>query len=73
MYKILVQKFGQNEKLKQELLKYKNYQFIEASPYDRIWGIGLSEDNDLILDESNWNGLNLLGKSITKVCNEFNK
>lgn len=73
MYRILLEKFSQNEELKTELLKYKGYEFVEASPYDKIWGIGLREDNDLILDKSNWRGQNLLGKCLTKVCNELSK
>lgn len=35
--------------------------FVEASPYDKIWGVGLSEDDPRILDSSNWRGQNLLG------------
>jgi predicted NAD-dependent protein-ADP-ribosyltransferase YbiA (DUF1768 family) len=31
---------------------------------DKIYGVGLSEDNDLILDEKNWRGQNLLGKTL---------
>ena len=54
------------------MIKYKNYQFVEASPIDRIWGIGLHEDNELIKDETNWRGQNLLGKALTKVCNQIN-
>lgn len=73
MYRILLEKFSQNQDFKKELLKYKDYDFVEASPYDRIWGIGLREDNDLVLDESNWRGLNLLGKCLTRVCNELSK
>lgn len=69
MYLILLEKFRQNEKLKNEILKYYGYEFVEASINDRIWGVGLSEDNDLILDKSNWKGLNLLGNSLIKVCN----
>ena len=68
MFRILLEKFDQNKDFKDELLKYTDYEFVEASPYDRIWGIGLEEDNDLILDEDNWKGENLLGKAITKVC-----
>ena len=33
---------------------------------DKIWGIGLHYNDDKVLDESNWNGQNLLGKCIMK-------
>lgn len=72
MINILLAKFTSNNKLKNVMIKYKNYQFVEASPFDRIWGIGLHEDNELIKDETNWRGQNLLGKALTKVCNQIN-
>jgi ribA/ribD-fused uncharacterized protein len=60
-------KFAQNESLKSELLKTENRIIVEASPFDKIWGVGLDEENPLILDEKNWQGLNLLGKCLMKV------
>ena len=68
MVDILYCKFSQNEKLKNKMLQYKDYNFVEASPYDIIWGIGLHEDDNLILNENNWRGQNLLGKCLDKVC-----
>ena len=38
-------------------------EFVEASPYDRIWGIGYSE-KDALENIPYW-GENLLGKIIT--------
>jgi hypothetical protein len=40
---------------------------VEASPIDNIWGVGLAADDPRILDEKNWTGRNLLGKSIMDV------
>lgn len=37
--------------------------FVEASPWDKIWGVGLKEDDPKIDDPINWRGLNLLGKA----------
>ena len=47
--------------------------FVEASPYDKIWGVGLYETDDRILDEKNWLGENLLGKAITEVRDYFKR
>lgn len=64
-------KFSQNPSLKDELLKYKGRQFVEASPVDLIYGVGLHWQDDLILNEANWKGDNLLGKCLTEVCEGF--
>lgn len=60
-------KFSQNEDIKKELLNSGEKIFVEASPYDKIYGVGLKYDNNLILDEKNWLGDNLLGKALMKV------
>jgi len=64
-----VEKFTQNEYLKKKLLETGTKMLVEASPYDTIWGIGLGEADDAILDEKNWKGLNLLGKALMDVRN----
>lgn len=61
------EKFTQNQDLKKELLETGNLTFVEASPYDKIWGIGMRENAPGIEDEKNWQGRNLLGKAITEV------
>lgn len=73
MMKAITYKFSQNEDLKKELLKYSGKTFVEASPYDKKWGIGLAENNPLILDKSNWKGKNLLGECLTNLCSILNK
>lgn len=60
-------KFFQNENLKKELLDSGDKIIVEASPYDKIWGVGLMEDNPLILNDKNWQGENLLGKALMDV------
>ena len=55
-----------NPELKEILLATGDHIIVEASPYDRIWGVGLSEEND-DLYKGNWNGQNLLGKALMEV------
>ena len=51
-----------------------NTVFVEASPFDRIWGIGLADDGTTDLTKpSNWQGLNKLGFAITEVFQELVK
>jgi len=57
-------KFSQNPELKIALLMLKDWEFVEASPYDKIWGVGLAEDNPDIFYPEKWQGQNLLGKAI---------
>lgn len=60
-------KFSQNKDLLNDLKKYKDKIFVEASPEDKIWGIGLHYGDDRVLDEKQWKGQNLLGKAINDV------
>lgn len=60
-------KFTQNEKLKQALLNTKETTLVEASPYDKIWGIGLSEKDLQASNRSTWKGQNLLGEILTEL------
>jgi ribA/ribD-fused uncharacterized protein len=64
-------KFRQNADLKEQMLLTKNKIFVEASPLDSIWGIGLAEDAEGIDDPSYWLGLNLLGQALTLVKNQL--
>lgn len=60
-------KFSQHEDLKERLLATGNKILAEASPYDLIWGIGFRANHNLVLDESNWKGQNLLGEILMSV------
>jgi len=60
-------KFTQNQSLKEKLFLTKETTLVEASPYDNIWGIGLSVDNPKAKLRDTWEGLNLLGEILTKV------
>ncbi|MCX5143265.1 MULTISPECIES: NADAR family protein [unclassified Streptomyces] len=56
-----VHKFGQNPELGGFLLGTGDRVLVEASPMDRIWGIGLAADDPRAEDPAAWRGLNLLG------------
>ena len=59
-----VAKFGQNPDLKAFLLGTGNRVLVEASPLDRVWGIGLAADDPRASRPEEWLGLNLLGKAL---------
>ncbi|BCG05547.1 hypothetical protein PPGU19_101150 (plasmid) [Paraburkholderia sp. PGU19] len=61
------EKFAQNPGLRSLLLATAPTELVEASPYDRIWGVGRGERDPLILDKANWRGTNLLGITLMKV------
>jgi ribA/ribD-fused uncharacterized protein len=65
VYEANYEKFTQNPSLKRALLDTKGTTLVEASPYDRIWGIGLSEADPRAQDRTQWRGENLLGKILT--------
>jgi ribA/ribD-fused uncharacterized protein len=69
LYEVLYNKFSQDKYLYDQLLSTHEQILVEASPYDKIYGVGLSEDDDKILDENNWKGENLLGNTLMKVRN----
>ena len=56
-----IAKFIQNEKLKNFLVQTNNKILVEASPCDKVWGIGKKADFENIENPHTWNGKNLLG------------
>lgn len=69
MYDAVYEKFSQNEDLKEILLNpiFDGKHFVEGSPTDKVYGVGIKWDSPEIGDETNWNGLNLLGKILDDV------
>ena len=70
---MLLLQFRQNEPLKKKLLETAGQTLVEASPTDKIWGIGLSQDDPRASDRSKWRGTNWLGEILTEVREEILK
>jgi ribA/ribD-fused uncharacterized protein len=64
-------KFSQNPVLKEALMQSAGKFFAEASPYDRVWGIGLSLSNPQNLVRANWRGKNWAGESLDATRKEL--
>ena len=60
-------KFLQNSALRSFLLSTGDKVLVEASPTDRVWGIGLGKNNPDALDPQKWRGQNLLGFTLMAV------
>ena len=60
-------RFSQNPEQRELLFATCGTTLVEASPDDRVWGIGLAADDSRALDRSQWLGLNLLGEALTRV------
>jgi len=60
-------KFGQHPELADFLRTTGSRVLVEASPHDRIWGIGLAPDHEDVNRPSRWRGLNLLGFALMDV------
>lgn len=64
-------KFTQNAALREQLLATRGTTLVEASPYDRIWGIGLAATDPRAQDPKQWRGQNLLGRILTALRDEL--
>jgi ribA/ribD-fused uncharacterized protein len=56
-----VAKFGAHAELRAYLLETGDHVLVEASPRDRIWGIGIAATDRRAATPEHWPGLNLLG------------
>lgn len=73
VYEANYAKFTQNAVMKSELLRTGDREIVEASPEDKIWGIGMHESHPDILDKSKWKGTNWLGEAIMRVRETLDK
>ena len=71
IYKGLVEKFRQNDELREALLGTGDAILAECAVQDKIWGIGLSmtDPNRGTIDQ--WKGQNLLGYALMLVRDEL--
>ena len=66
-------KFSQNQKFKDFLLSTGEKTLVEASPYDKIWGIGMQETDRRAENPLLWQGENLLGFALMEVRDELRR
>lgn len=69
MKEALYYKFSQNPKLLNNLMWTGDSVIVEASPFDRVWGIGITAVEALM--DKPWKGQNLLGKALIEVRGMF--
>ncbi|KAH0792233.1 NADAR family protein [Histomonas meleagridis] len=60
-------KFSQNPDLHDFLKSTGDKVLVEASPYDKIWGIGIDQSKPEASDPFRWRGTNLLGFNLMRV------
>ena len=72
MMEALTLKFGQNPELKSKLAATKKKTLVEANPFDKFWGAGLSLHSPKLENQREWPGHNMLGKNLmalrTSLC-----
>ncbi|HIT88480.1 MAG TPA: NADAR family protein [Candidatus Coprocola pullicola] len=67
VYEGLIEKFQQNDDLKEKLLATQSDILAECAVQDKIWGIGLSMKDERRFHLNKWQGQNLLGFSLMQV------
>ncbi|MET8569130.1 NADAR family protein [Streptomyces sp. NPDC004783] len=66
-----VHKFASDPALRAFLLNTGERVLVEASPVDRVWGIGLAADDAAAGDPERWRGENLLGFALMAAREEL--
>ncbi|MEV4706467.1 NADAR family protein [Actinoplanes sp. NPDC049316] len=68
-----VAKFGQHAELRDFLVGTRRRVLVEASPTDRVWGIGLAAADERAADPARWRGLNLLGFALMEARDRLSR
>lgn len=71
VYEGCYHKFRSNKGARDYLLSTRGSLLVEASPSDRIWGIGLAEGDLKVVNPANWLGANWLGEVLTLLREGF--
>lgn len=71
MYAGVNAKFTQDAECNDCIKEFQNQKFVEGSPDDTIWGVGIHYQDENVFDESKWRGQNLLGNILTRVRDEI--
>lgn len=71
MYAGVNAKFTQDAECNDCIKEFQNQKFVEGSPDDTIWGVGIHYADEKVFDESKWRGQNLLGNILTRVRDEI--
>ncbi|GAA2625144.1 hypothetical protein GCM10009863_44690 [Streptomyces axinellae] len=66
-----IAKFSQSPEVRDFLQSTHKRVLVEASPLDRIWGIGLAAGDERALPPASWKGLNLLGFALMEAREEM--
>jgi len=64
-------KFSQYPKMKDFLISTGDTIIVEASPMDRIWGIGMTSAHEHAENPLKWRGSNLLGYALMEVRDQL--
>mmetsp|Transcript_15564 Transcript_15564/g.41775 ORF Transcript_15564/g.41775 Transcript_15564/m.41775 type:complete len:444 (+) Transcript_15564:1999-3330(+) len=67
MFDACLLKFSQNPRARNFLLSTGDALLVEASPYDSVWGIGLSAADARRMPREQWPGTNWLGEVLMRV------
>lgn len=65
------EKFTQHESAYDALMDTLGTKLVEASRFDKIWGIGMDQHAPGVEDEANWPGTNRLGNVLTRLRDDL--
>lgn len=71
MFRAHMAKYERYTHLRDRLLATGATTLVEASPYDKLWGIGLDQNDPRALNSEEWLGKNWLGYILTDIKRIF--